>query len=198
MRRGRIRIRNKMGFQIVTILIFTIILPSIFFFWFIVQRYSNDLLSAAISERENLLEAINKSISLHFDNVQELSMTIYYDTSTKNYIDGHAYEEPSAAVEEALVTILNSRQSAESMALCFGGETYVYGKSFTNLQRYREQYEQQVLEREGSVSGFRRTLCKAPSHASRRIMPLPARSTRRMGRSAFFTCSCPATISGRS
>lgn len=68
MRRGRIRIRNKMGFQIVTILIFTIILPSIFFFWFIVQRYSNDLLSAAISERENLLEAINKSISLHFDN----------------------------------------------------------------------------------------------------------------------------------
>lgn len=39
MRRGRIRIRNKMGFQIVTILIFTIILPSIFFFWFIVQRY---------------------------------------------------------------------------------------------------------------------------------------------------------------
>ena len=101
MRRGRIRIRNKMGFQIVTILIFTIILPSIFFFWFIVQRYSNDLLSAAISERENLLEAINKSISLHFDNVQELSMTIYYDTSTKNYIDGHAYEEPSAAVEEA-------------------------------------------------------------------------------------------------
>lgn len=46
MRRGRIRIRNKMGFQIVTILIFTIILPSIFFFWFIVQRYSNDLLSA--------------------------------------------------------------------------------------------------------------------------------------------------------
>ena len=145
-RRGRIRIRNKMGFQIVTILIFTIILPSIFFFWFIVQRYSNDLLSAAISERENLLEAINKSISLHFDNVQELSMTIYYDTSTKNYIDGHAYEEPSAAVEEALVTILNSRQSAESMALCFGGETYVYGKSFTNLQRYREQYEQQVLE----------------------------------------------------
>lgn len=149
MRRGRIRIRNKMGFQIVTILIFTIILPSIFFFWFIVQRYSNDLLSAAISERENLLEAINKSISLHFDNVQELSMTIYYDTSTKNYIDGHAYEEPSAAVEEALVTILNSRQSAESMALCFGGETYVYGKSFTNLQRYREQYEQQVLEREG-------------------------------------------------
>lgn len=149
MRRGRIRIRNKMGFQIVTILIFTIILPSIFFFWFIVQRYSNDLLSAAISERENLLEAINKSISLHFDNVQELSMTVYYDTSTKNYIDGHAYEEPSAAVEEALVTILNSRQSAESMALCFGGETYVYGKSFTNLQRYREQYEQQVLEREG-------------------------------------------------
>ena len=149
MRRGRIRIRNKMGFQIVTILIFTIILPSMFFFWFIVQRYSNDLLSAAISERENLLEAINKSIALHFDNVQELSMTIYYDTSTKNYIDGHAYEEPSAAVEEALVTILNSRQSAESMALCFGGETYVYGKSFTNLRRYREQYEQQVLEREG-------------------------------------------------
>ena len=98
MRRGRIRIRNKMGFQIVTILIFTIILPSIFFFWFIVQRYSNDLLSAAISERENLLEAINKSISLHFDNVQELSMTIYYDTSTKNYIDGHAYEEPSPSV----------------------------------------------------------------------------------------------------
>ena len=87
MRRGRIRIRNKMGFQIVTILIFTIILPSIFFFfWFIVQRYSNDLLSAAISERENLLEAINKSISLHFDNVQELSMTIYYDTSTKKII----------------------------------------------------------------------------------------------------------------
>ena len=100
MRRGRIRIRNKMGFQIVTILIFTIILPSIFFFWFIVQRYSNDLLSAAISERENLLEAINKSISLHFDNVQELSMTIYYDTSTKNYIDGHAYTEMIAANKE--------------------------------------------------------------------------------------------------
>lgn len=40
MQHGGIRIRNKIGFQIVTILIFTIILPSVFFFWFIVQRHT--------------------------------------------------------------------------------------------------------------------------------------------------------------
>lgn len=149
MQRGRIRIRNKMGFQIVTILIFTIILPSMFFFWFIVQRYSNDLLDAAISERENLLEAVNKNISLQFDNMQELSMTVYYDTSAKNYIDGHAYETPPKAVEEALIAMLNSRQSVDSLTLCFDSKTYTYGKNFTNLQQYRDQYEQQVLDREG-------------------------------------------------
>jgi two-component system, sensor histidine kinase YesM len=149
--RRKWKIHNKIGWQIMLLILFTIILPSVFFFWFMVNRYSNDLISQAIDERVSLLQEINKSISLQFSGFRELSMTIYYDNSTRTYIDSRDYTEPPAAVDEALTTILNTRPYVDSLILCFGERVYCYGRNFTNLRQYREKYETQVLEKEGKT-----------------------------------------------
>ena len=72
------RKHNRIGRQIIGIILVTIILPSVLFYWVVVKRYSEDLLQSSIAERKNLLTAINKSLSLHLDRMQELSMTLYY------------------------------------------------------------------------------------------------------------------------
>lgn len=149
--RRKWKIHNKIGWQIMLLILFTIILPSVFFFWFMVNRYSNDLISQAIDERVSLLQEINKSISLQFSGFRELSMTIYYDNSTRTYIDSRDYTEPPATVDEALTTILNTRPYVDSLILCFGERVYCYGRNFTNLRQYREKYETQVLEKEGKT-----------------------------------------------
>ena len=78
-------------------------------------------------------------------------MTIYYDNSTRTYIDSRDYTEPPATVDEALTTILNTRPYVDSLILCFGERVYCYGRNFTNLRQYREKYETQVLEKEGKT-----------------------------------------------
>jgi len=133
--RRKWKIHNKIGWQIMLLILFTIILPSVFFFWFMVNRYSNDLISQAIDERVSLLQEINKSISLQFSGFRELSMTIYYDNSTRTYIDSRDYTEPPATVDEALTTILNTRPYVDSLILCFGERVYCYGRNFTNLRQ---------------------------------------------------------------
>ena len=147
---GDIRgVHSKIGTQIVVILMITIILPSVFLFLFFVNRYSNDLLDQAISERESLLIEINQSVELLFRDFQDLSMTIYYDDSTRAYIDSHNYTQPPEEVEQTLLTMLNTRLYVQSISMCFGDAVYTYGRDYTNLAQYREKYEDTVLARGG-------------------------------------------------
>lgn len=140
---------NKIGRQIIGLILITIICPSIIFYWVVVKKYSDDLLQSSMTERQNLLTAINKSLSLQFDRTQELSMTIYYDKSIKEYIDHGDYKGVPKNVKESLESITNSYLSVDSIVLCFEEDVYVYGKTFTNLTELREKYEPIVKQRQG-------------------------------------------------
>ena len=140
---------NKIGRQIIGLILITIICPSIIFYWVVVKKYSDDLLQSSMTERQNLLTAINKSLSLQFDRTQELSMTIYYDKSIKEYIDQGDYKGVPKNVKESLESITNSYLSVDSIVLCFKEDVYVYGKTFTNLTELREKYEPIVKQRQG-------------------------------------------------
>lgn len=140
---------NKIGRQIIGLILITIICPSIIFYWVVVKKYSDDLLQSSMTERQNLLTAINKSLSLQFDRTQELSMTIYYDKSIKEYIDQGDYKGVPKNVKESLESITNSYLSVDSIVLCFEEDVYVYGKTFTNLTELREKYEPIVKQRQG-------------------------------------------------
>ena len=124
---------NKIGRQIIGLILITIVCPSIIFYWVVVKKYSDDLLQSSMAERQNLLTAINKSLSLQFDRTQELSMTIYYDKSIKEYIDRGDYKGVPKNVKESLESITNSYLSVDSIVLCFKDNSYLYGKNFTNL-----------------------------------------------------------------
>ena len=102
------RKHNRIGRQIIGIILVTIILPSVLFYWVVVKRYSEDLLQSSIAERKNLLTAINKSLSLHLDRMQELSMTLYYDKSVKSFIDSRTYDAVPPKVEETFASMTNS------------------------------------------------------------------------------------------
>ena len=79
---------NTIGRQIIGLILITIICPSVIFYWVVVKKYSDDLLQSAIMERQNLLTAINRSLSLQFDVTKELSMMIYYDfRSTVRHVE---------------------------------------------------------------------------------------------------------------
>ena len=118
---------NTIGKQIIGIIFFTIICPSIIFYWVVVKKYSDDLLQSAIKDRQNLLTAINRSLSLQFDITKELSMMIYYDKSVKEYIDNGDYSSIPNNVKESLESITNSYISVDSILLCFKDNVYTYG-----------------------------------------------------------------------
>lgn len=138
---------NTIGKQIIGIIFFTIICPSIIFYWVVVKKYSDDLLQSAIKDRQNLLTAINRSLSLQFDITKELSMMIYYDKSIKKYIDNGDYSSIPNNVKESLESITNSYISVDSILLCFKDNVYTYGKTFTNLNEIRLKYEEDIIKR---------------------------------------------------
>ena len=140
---------NTIGKQIIGIIFFTIICPSIIFYWVVVKKYSDDLLQSAIKDRQNLLTAINRSLSLQFDITKELSMMIYYDKSIKKYIDNGDYSSIPTNVKESLESITNSYISVDSILLCFKDNVYTYGKTFTNLNEIRLKYEEDIIKRKG-------------------------------------------------
>ena len=140
---------NTIGKQIIGIIFFTIICPSIIFYWVVVKKYSDDLLQSAIKDRQNLLTAINRSLSLQFDITKELSMMIYYDKSVKKYIDNGDYSSIPNNVKESLESITNSYISVDSILLCFKDNVYTYGKTFTNLNEIRLKYEGDIIKRKG-------------------------------------------------
>ena len=140
---------NTIGKQIIGIIFFTIICPSIIFYWVVVKKYSYDLLQSAIKDRQNLLTAINRSLSLQFDITKELSMMIYYDKSIKKYIDNGDYSSIPNNVKESLESITNSYISVDSILLCFKDNVYTYGKTFTNLNEIRLKYEGDIIKRKG-------------------------------------------------
>ena len=140
---------NTIGKQIIGIIFFTIICPSIIFYWVVVKKYSDDLLQSAIKDRQNLLTAINRSLSLQFDITKELSMMIYYDKSIKKYIDNGDYSSIPNNVKESLESITNSYLSVDSILLCFKDNVYTYGKTFTNLNEIRLKYEGDIIKRKG-------------------------------------------------
>ena len=140
---------NTIGKQIIGIIFFTIICPSIIFYWVVVKKYSDDLLQSAIKDRQNLLTAINRSLSLQFDITKELSMMIYYDKSVKEYIDNGDYRSIPNNVKESLESITNSYISVDSILLCFKDNVYTYGKTFTNLNEIRLKYEGDIIKRKG-------------------------------------------------
>ena len=140
---------NTIGKQIIGIIFFTIICPSIIFYWVVVKKYSDDLLQSATKDRQNLLTAINRSLSLQFDITKELSMMIYYDKSVKKYIDNGDYRSIPNNVKESLESITNSYISVDSILLCFKDNVYTYGKTFTNLNEIRLKYEGDIIKRKG-------------------------------------------------
>lgn len=140
---------NTIGRQIIGLILITIICPSVIFYWVVVKKYSDDLLQSAIMERQNLLTAINRSLSLQFDITKELSMMIYYDKSVKEYIDNRNYNSIPNNVKESLESITNSYLSVDSILLCFKENVYTYGKTFTNLEEIRGKYEEEIIQRKG-------------------------------------------------
>ena len=140
---------NTIGRQIIGLILITIICPSVIFYWVVVKKYSDDLLQSAIMERQNLLTAINRSLSLQFDVTKELSMMIYYDKSVKEYIDNSNYNSIPNNVKESLESITNSYLSVDSILLCFKENVYTYGKTFTNLEEIRGKYEEEIIQRKG-------------------------------------------------
>lgn len=143
------RKHNRIGRQIIGIILVTIILPSVLFYWVVVKRYSEDLLQSSIAERKNLLTAINKSLSLHLDRMQELSMTLYYDKSVKSFIDSRTYDAVPPKVEETFASMTNSYQAVDGIALCFPNKVYAYGREFSNLDHIRKNYDSIIQRREG-------------------------------------------------
>ena len=141
------RKHNRIGRQIIGIILVTIILPSVLFYWVVVKRYSEDLLQSSIAERKNLLTAINKSLSLHLDRMQELSMTLYYDKSVKSFIDSRTYDAVPPKVEETFASMTNSYQAVDGIALCFSNKAY--GREFSNLDHIRKNYDSIIQRREG-------------------------------------------------
>lgn len=151
---------NTIGKQIIGIIFFTIICPSIIFYWVVVKKYSDDLLQSAIKDRQNLLTAINRSLSLQFDITKELSMMIYYDKSVKEYIDNGDYSSIPNNVKESLESITNSYISVDSILLCFKDNVYTYGKTFTNLNEIRSKYEEDIIKRKGKSIWLPTTIMK--------------------------------------
>ena len=149
---------NTIGKQIIGIIFFTIICPSIIFYWVVVKKYSDDLLQSAIKDRQNLLTAINRSLSLQFDITKELSMMIYYDKSVKEYIDNGDYSSIPNNVKESLESITNSYISVDSILLCFKDNVYTYGKTFTNLNEIRLKYEGDIIKRKGKSIWLPKTI----------------------------------------
>ena len=143
------RKHNRIGRQIIGIILVTIIFPSVLFYWVVVKRYSEDLLQSSIAERRNLLTAINKSLSLHLDRMQELSMTLYYDKSVKSFIDSRTYDTVPPKVEETFASMTNSYQAVDGIALCFPDKVYAYGREFSNLDHIRKTYDEITQRREG-------------------------------------------------
>lgn len=144
---------NKIGWQLILMTAFIIVLPSILFFAFIVNKYSQDLLSRAITERQNILKEINLCTELQFEEYQELSMIIYYDQTIKSFIDSCEYENPSeeelTSLTKAMNTIINSKSCVDTLMICFGDTVYRYGRNFFEMDEYRNKYEDLVLERDG-------------------------------------------------
>lgn len=143
------RKHNRIGRQIIGIILVTIIFPSVLFYWVVVKRYSEDLLQSSIAERRNLLTAINKSLSLHLDRMQELSMTLYYDKSVKSFIDSGIYDTVPPKVEETFASMTNSYQAVDGITLCFPNKVHAYGREFSNLDHIRKTYDEITQRREG-------------------------------------------------
>ncbi len=136
---------HRLGWQFLILVAITVVIPSVLFFFIIVNRYSDDLLQQSVGERTALLQEINRTIALQLTDYEELSMTIYYNAATKDYIDSGEYDDPPQAVDQVLNSIRYSQPHVESVLLCFGDRVHAYGRQYYNFRAYREQYEEQVL-----------------------------------------------------
>lgn len=145
----KVRFSNKLGWQFLLLVLITIVLPSILFFGKIVNRYSDDLLEQATNERASLLQEINRITMLQLKDYQELSMTVYYNNSTKAFLDGQDYDSTSNSVDSVLRTLRDTIPHIDSVVLCFGKHVYHYGRNYANLEAYRQRYEPRVMEAEG-------------------------------------------------
>lgn len=144
---------SRISWQFIMLILLTIVLPSLVFFVYIVNRYSNDLLDRAIITRQSVLEEINRCIKLQFEDYQELSMTIYYDDEIKSLINSGDYSDPSPKqleyLEKSMLAIINSKYNVDKIMLCFGDRVYEYGRTFSGMEEFREKYEPSVLAKEG-------------------------------------------------
>lgn len=145
----KIRFPHKLGWQFLLMILITIVLPSMLFYGKIVKRYSDELFRQAIEERVSVLQEINRITAFQLKDYQELSMTVYYNNTTKAFLDSKQYRKTTNSVDSVLRTLRNAIPYIDSVVLCFGKDVHCYGRNYGNLEEYREKYEQQVMDAEG-------------------------------------------------
>lgn len=132
------------------ILIGLAILPSIFFLFVIQDSYYQFVLKSSVNEKQIVLEEMNKAITLKFDSYHNLSMSIYHNTLTRNYIDQHAGASEEH-VRLFLASLVNSEKYLVSAILEENEKSISVGYNYFNISEYTDKYRDRVLQERGGI-----------------------------------------------
>lgn len=126
-------------------------LPSILFIGIFIHSYSDYILESTISEKQNVLHEINKSINHYLSGYQNTSMNIYYNSAIRSYLNEDVYGTESEYISTFLNGIVNSEKYIAGVYMEVGGTAYQAGYQYLELDRYLEEWRSRILERKGRV-----------------------------------------------
>ncbi|MDO5423212.1 MAG: histidine kinase [Eubacteriales bacterium] len=128
-----------------------VVLPSILFIGIFLHSYSGYILESTVSEKQNVLHEINKSMNQYLSGYKDTSMNIYYNDTIRSYLDGNDYETESDSIGSFLAGIVNSEKYISAAVMEVGGHTYQAGYNYLDLDSWLDQWRSKILERKGRV-----------------------------------------------
>lgn len=137
--------------RIVVIFILFIIIPSMAFLYISISSYSQYALDSIITEKQSIMEQINKNISYQFDNYEDMTMTLYHNAQTRVYIDSEDYSSDSVYIQQFLSSIVNSEKHVVSAILNLEGRKFISGYNYLNQVEFFDKFRQQVTDKKGKV-----------------------------------------------
>ncbi|MDO4276493.1 MAG: histidine kinase [Eubacteriales bacterium] len=128
-----------------------VVLPSLLFIGIFIHSYSSYILESTISEKQNVLQEINKSINQYFTGYKDTSMNIYYNSSIISYLNSEDYETKSDYIGTFLSGIVNSEKYIAAAVMEVGENVYQAGYNYLELDSWLERWRPEILERKGRV-----------------------------------------------
>ncbi|MFT3984884.1 MAG: histidine kinase [Lachnospiraceae bacterium] len=135
----------------IVMMILIAIVPSILFSLYFSYKYYYYALNNVISGKDAIVQEMIQNLDFQLQYYKNITLTLYYNHMTRNYIDSGNYETKDEYMEAYLEGIVNSESNVVSVVMEIDGNIYQKGYKYYNLDDYLEKHRADVISKGGKV-----------------------------------------------